>query len=174
MSHPSLLVQPLPGFSPAIGRLACMLTYARQTTLAAVAGLTQQQLDHLHDRRSNSIGALLSHIAAIEAYYQIAAFEARPPTPAEEERWGAALALGERGRSELRDQPLAYYMTLMEHVRAHTLAQLARRTDDWLEERAAWSTRPMNHHWMWFHVFEDEINHRGQIRWLRARLPQPA
>ena len=22
-----------------------------------------------------------------------------------------------------------------------------------------------------FHVAEDEINHRGQIRWLRARLP---
>jgi hypothetical protein len=23
----------------------------------------------------------------------------------------------------------------------------------------------------WFHVAEDEINHRGQIRWLRPRLP---
>jgi hypothetical protein len=26
-------------------------------------------------------------------------------------------------------------------------------------------------HWAWFHVAEDEINHRGQMRWLRARLP---
>jgi hypothetical protein len=23
---------------------------------------------------------------------------------------------------------------------------------------------------MWFHEFEDEINHRGQIRWLRKRI----
>jgi hypothetical protein len=30
---------------------------------------------------------------------------------------------------------------------------------------------PANNHFKWFHVFEDEINHRGQIRWLRARLP---
>jgi hypothetical protein len=29
----------------------------------------------------------------------------------------------------------------------------------------------MNAHWAWFHVAEDEISHRGQIRWLRARLP---
>ena len=30
----------------------------------------------------------------------------------------------------------------------------------------------INAHWAWFHVAEDEINHRGQMRWLRARLPQ--
>ena len=29
----------------------------------------------------------------------------------------------------------------------------------------------INAHWAWFHVAEEEINHRGQIRWLRARLP---
>ncbi|MET0646491.1 MAG: condensation domain-containing protein [Pyrinomonadaceae bacterium] len=29
----------------------------------------------------------------------------------------------------------------------------------------------LNAHWAWFHVAEDEINHRGQIRWLRAPLP---
>jgi hypothetical protein len=29
----------------------------------------------------------------------------------------------------------------------------------------------LNGHWVWFHVAEDEISHRGQIRWLRARLP---
>jgi hypothetical protein len=28
-----------------------MLTYARQTTLAAVNGLTRDQLDHLHDEK---------------------------------------------------------------------------------------------------------------------------
>ena len=30
----------------------------------------------------------------------------------------------------------------------------------------------INAHWAWFHVAEDEVNHRGQMRWLRARLPQ--
>jgi hypothetical protein len=32
----------------------------------------------------------------------------------------------------------------------------------------------MNAHWAWFHVAEDEINHRGQIRWLRSRLGSAA
>jgi len=32
----------------------------------------------------------------------------------------------------------------------------------------------MNAHWAWFHQAEDEINHRGQIRWLRSRLPVAA
>ena len=44
-------ILPLPGYTPTIGRLVAMLTYARQTTLAAVNGLTRDQLDHLHDEK---------------------------------------------------------------------------------------------------------------------------
>jgi uncharacterized damage-inducible protein DinB len=47
-----------------------MLLYARQTTLAAVEGLSIAELDHLQDDSSNSIGALLAHIAAVERWYQ--------------------------------------------------------------------------------------------------------
>jgi hypothetical protein len=45
----SLRIAPLPGFTPTIGRLVGMMTYARQTLLAAVAGLTRDELDRLHD-----------------------------------------------------------------------------------------------------------------------------
>ena len=31
---------------------------------------------------------------------------------------------------------------------------------------------PANHHWCWFHVFEDEISHRGQIRLIRQNSPK--
>lgn len=167
----SLLIQPLPGFSPQMGRLVGMLTYVRQTLSAAVQGLTERELDHLHDPQSNSLGALLAHIAAVEVYYQAVSFEQRPLNAQEQARWGAALELGARGRQELRDSPLAHYVTQLEQVRARTLEELARRDDAWLEERAALGREPVNHHWIWFHVFEDELNHRGQIRWLRARLP---
>jgi hypothetical protein len=70
MTHPSpLRIEPVSGYSSAIGRLVGMLTYARSTTLAAVAGLSTDQLDHLHDPASNSIGALLAHIGAVERSY---------------------------------------------------------------------------------------------------------
>jgi len=74
-----------------------MLSYARQTTLGAVEGLTSAQLDHLHDERSNSIGALLAHVAAVERGFQLVTFEEREPTAAEHDAWSPALTLGDRG-----------------------------------------------------------------------------
>ena len=54
-------------------------------------------------------------------------------------------------------------------ARRATLEGLAARDDAWLE-RTLRAAPALNAHWAWFHVAEDEINHRGQIRWLRARL----
>jgi uncharacterized damage-inducible protein DinB len=147
-----------------------MLTYARQTTLAAVNGLTGAQLDHLHDERSNSIGALLAHIATVERGYQLVTFEEREPTPAENDAWAAALTLGDTARRDIRGRELAFYVDALTQAREATLTALAARDDAWLE--ATLRIAPaLNAHWAWFHVAEDEINHRGQIRWLRARLP---
>lgn len=148
-----------------------MLSYARSTTLAAVEGLTLADLDHLHDAESNSIGALLAHIAAVERAYQVQTFEDRSLSPQEHELWSAALKLGANGRQFLRGKALEHYLDELMSVRQVTLAGLAARDDAWLES----SVRPaprINVHWAWFHVAEDEINHRGQIRWLRGRLPK--
>ena len=148
-----------------------MLTYARSTTVAAVEGLTLGELDHLHDARSNSVGALLAHITAVERSYQILTFEERLLSPHENALWAPALQLGARGRDSLRGYPLEHYLEELSVVRNATLDALAARDDGWLERAVTVASR-INAHWAWFHVAEDEINHRGQIRWLRARLPQ--
>jgi uncharacterized damage-inducible protein DinB len=166
-------IEPIAGYSPAIGRLVGMLTYARSTTLAAVDGLTIEQLDHVHDPDSNSIGALLAHIAAVERSYQVLTFEERLLTAQENERLTAALKLGADGRRILRGQSLEHYLSQLQSVRRDTLATLASRDDDWLD-RSVTQAPKINAHWAWFHVAEDEINHRGQIRWLRARLTRRA
>jgi uncharacterized damage-inducible protein DinB len=168
---PPYRILPLPGYTPTIGRLVAMLSYARQTTLQAVEGLTREQLDHVHDERSNSIGALLAHVAAVERGYQIITFEDREPTAAENDAASAALKLGDRARREIRGQDLQFYVQELRRVREVTLAALAARDDAWLETAALRIAPALNAHWAWFHVAEDEINHRGQIRWLRARLP---
>jgi uncharacterized damage-inducible protein DinB len=165
----SLRIEPLPGYAPNIGRLVGMLLYARHTTLAAVEGLSIAQLDHLQDESSNSIGALLAHIAVVERGYQVVTFEERPPSALEQAAWEPALTLGAEGRRLLRNQPLEHYLHELSEVRRLTLESLAARDDDWLERTLA-AAPAMNAHWAWFHVAEDEINHRGQIRWLRARL----
>jgi len=166
-----LRIEPIAGYTPTIGRLVGMLTYARSTTLAAVDGLTLSQLDHLHDAESNSIGALLAHIAAVERSYHVLTFEGRLLSPQEEGLWLPALKLGADGRRALRGHPLDHYLEELAAVRRNTLETFAGRDDAWLE-RAVGPAPRINAHWAWFHVAEDEINHRGQIRWLHSRLPK--
>lgn len=164
-----LRIEPLPGYTPTIGRLVCMLAYARQTLVASVEGLSREDLDHLHDATSNSIGALLAHAAAVERWYQVLTFEDREPSASEAAVWSAALELGDEGRRQLRGREPQFYVDELAGTRQVTLAALAGRDDAWLERPLA-AAPELNAHWAWFHVAEDEINHRGQIRWLRARL----
>jgi uncharacterized damage-inducible protein DinB len=166
-----LRIEPIPGYTPTIGRLVGMLAYARSTTIAAVNGLTLADLDHLHDAQSNSIGALLAHIIVLERAYQVMTFEDRPLSPDEDAQWSAALKLGAEGRRALRGRSLDDYLDELRSVRQVTLEGLAARDDAWLDRSVSPAPR-INMHWAWFHVAEDEINHRGQIRWLRARLPK--
>jgi uncharacterized damage-inducible protein DinB len=144
--------------------------YARSTTFVAVEGMTVEELDYLHDSQSNSIGALLAHIAAVERSYQVMTFEDRALSAEENARWSIALKLGADARRALRGYPLDHYLDDLKSVRQITLAGLAAKDDAWLE-RLVTPAPKINVHWAWFHAAEDEINHRGQIRWLRKRLP---
>lgn len=162
----------VPGFTPQIGRLVSMMNYVRQTTLWAVQGLTTAQLDYLPYEDGNSIGALLLHIAAVELGFQIETFDERKPNERESAEWGAAYELGDRARKEIRGNPLEFYIDRITAVRNRTLAELRERQDEWLTIERSWSGNPSNNYFIWFHVFEDEINHRGQIRILRKRLPK--
>ena len=165
------LIGYIPGFTPQIGRLVSMMNYARHTTFSAVAGLGVDELDYLHDTESNSIGALLFHIAAAEVGYQAATFYARDLNGEERDEWGAAIDLGERARREIRGHELEYYLSRLERVRAKTLEELGRCEDQWLEEQTSFgSGQKVNNYFKWFHVFGHELNHRGQIRWLRRCL----
>ena len=146
-----------------------MLMYARSTTIAAVEGLSVAELDYLHDAESNSIGALLAHIAAEERSYQVMTFEDRALSAEETDRWSVALKLGADARAVLRGYVLDHYLDELQSVRQVTLEGLAARDDEWLE-RAVTPAPKINVHWAWFHAAEDEINHRGQMRWLRKRL----
>lgn len=173
MPSPSYRLEPLPGYAPTVGRLVGILLYTRHTTLAAVEGLSMAQLDHLQDGSSNSIGALLAHIAVVERGYNCLTFEERRPSALEQAAWEPALTLGAEGRRLLRDKPLEHSVRELSEARRLTLEGLAARDDAWLE-RPLRAAPAMNAHWAWFHQAEDEISHRGQMRWLRARLGSAA
>ena len=168
-------IGPIPGHAPQVGTLVSMLNYNRYTVLNAVKGLSMKELDHLHDPAANTIGALLLHLAAIDRYYQVNTFEGQEELSAGDKKiWGPAMELGDEGRSAIKGHELAYYVTKLTEVRATTLRELKKRDDRWLAiVDAKWSKpdKPLNNHWKWFHVCEHEANHRGQIAWLKGRLP---
>lgn len=165
------LITDIPEYSPQISRLISMMNYARHTTIESTKGLSLDQLDYLLDSESNSIGALLSHFAAVEYLYQMGTFEGRDLSEEELSVWGPALNLGEEGREYIKGNELNYYIDQLNRVRLRTLELFKGVNDEWLnKEKQFWHDKPANYYFMWYHVFEDEINHRGQIRMIRKRL----
>lgn len=159
------------GYPDKIGELVSMLEHARAVTLWEIGGLTQQQLDHLKTRHSNSIGALLLHIAAIEKVHQVISFEKRDFTEEEMAYWGSAVNLGDEGRRDIKDRPLEFYLEELAEIRKETLKQLKTKDEAWLFEENTWPNGvSYNNYYLWFHVLEDEISHRGQIRMLKREM----
>ena len=168
------VIGPMEGYSPQVGTLVSMLNYNRMTIIQIVKGLTIPQLDFLLDGQSNSIGALLMHLAATEKYYQVNTFEGRQQFNADEKKiWNAASELGDAGRKQIKGKELSYYLDLLETGRKKTLEAFKQRDDKWLATiDPLWSKESkLNTYWKWFHVCEHEANHRGQISFLKSRLP---
>ena len=169
-----LVIGPQEGYTPQIGSLVSMLRYNRDTIIHTVKNLTMAQLDHLFDDKANTIGALIMHLGATDKFYQINTFEGRQEFNDDEKKeWGAAMELGDTGRKEIRGHDVQYYLDRIAAVREKTLAELKTKNDEWLLALdPVWSKRePVNTYWKWFHVCEHESNHRGQITWLKSRLP---
>lgn len=168
------VIGPMPGYSPHIGTLVSMLNYNRQTIINTVKMLTQAQLDYLHDPGANTIGALLLHLGATEKFYQVNTFEGRQSFNASEKKlWEAAMNLGDEGRRQIKGREVQYYLDRIAEVREQTLEAFKQKDDEWLlAVDPEWSKeRPLNTYWKWFHVCEHESNHRGQMTWLKSRLP---
>jgi uncharacterized damage-inducible protein DinB len=164
-------IKHMKGYDEKIGNLVSMLEHARSVTLKDVAGLTQKELDFLPDENSNSIGALLKHIAFVEYVHQIITFENRDLNEKELSKWAAAYELGEKARNEINNHPLEFYLEELSAIREKTLKLLTSKQDSWLYQEGKWSNGlAFNNYWFWYHVMEDEISHRGQIRVIKRQL----
>ncbi|WP_404346463.1 DinB family protein [Sutcliffiella horikoshii] len=158
-------------FSQKIGELVSMLEHTRAVTLDEVKDLSEDDLDYLVDEGSNTIGSLLLHIASIEFVHQVISFEHRDINEFELKQWKSALELGEAASKTINNNTVKYYIAELAKVREKTLSQLKGLNDDWLLEEKKWGNGvPYNNYYLWFHVFEDEINHRGQIRTIKRML----
>ncbi|WP_298418653.1 DinB family protein [uncultured Kordia sp.] len=158
-------------YTPQIGTLVSMLNNLSDRVEYHVKNLDQRELDHLHDEKANSIGALIMHLAAAEKIYQLYTFENRGFNDEERKFWGPALNLDDAGRETYKGHDVEYYLKIYREVRAITLKELKKRDDSWLEITNA--TRESNNHYYWFHVMEHQSSHLGQILFLKKRIPPP-
>ena len=168
------IIHPVEGYSPQIGILVSMLNWIRESVIRNVEGLTQTDLDFLMDPKANTIGALLSHLAATDTIYQDLTFNKLKEFSADnKKRWGVAMELGEEARKQIKGNNLDHYLSNMKEVREKTLAELKKRDDKWFQavDPAFFDNKPTNNFCKWFHVCEHEANHRGQIALIRKRIP---
>ncbi|WP_186577025.1 DinB family protein [Aquibacillus kalidii] len=159
------------GFTEKIGELVFQLEHVREVTIQEISDLKVQELDHLNYINDNSIGALLLHIAAIEKVHQLISFKERDFNKEEYSIWEAAIELGDKGRNQIHSLSVPHYIEKLQQVRADTLQHLKQKDDEWLMEKREWPNGiAYNNFYLWFHVLEDEINHRGQIRAIKRQL----
>lgn len=163
-------IGPLKGYTPQIGTLISMLDWISESVVRATKKLTVEQLDYLHDKDSNSIGALMLHVAATEVIYQDITFKNLSGfSNGNKDKWNVAMELGPDAQTKIKGNNHDYYVEAINSVRAKTKAEMKNRDDNWLlsGETKEWN---WNNYCKWFHVVEHFANHRGQITWYSKRL----
>lgn len=168
------IVGPKEGYTPEIGTLVSMMNWMRNTMLRPVYGMSQKDLDYLHDANSNSVGAMLMHLVATERFYQRNTFTGGKHYGIGREAdkmYDAASSLGDEGRKTFKGKELDYYLDKLSECREFSLKEMATYDDSWLEvvDTQFWGS-PTNNYCKWFHVAEHESNHNGQIKFLKSRL----
>lgn len=170
------LIGPQEGFSPQVGTLLSTMTMMRAWVVRSVENLTQAELDFQIDDQSNSIGAMLMHLAATEKYYQLNTFEDMAWGSWSKEikaEWDTPMGLGKKARKHIKGNDISYYLERLEAVRADTTAGFAERDDAWImKSEPFFNNSPTNNYCKWFHVCEHESNHNGQIKFIKKRLPK--
>lgn len=159
-------IEPPKGYTNDIGNMVSMLDNLKQRVERLVINLNQEQTDFLLDENANRIGAIIYHLAATEAYYQVYTFEKRGFNKEERAKWDVALNLGAKARNELKGKPISYYLDIYDEVRRKTKELLKTKDDKWFSKK----NRSMSNHWAWFHVMEHQANHMGQLALITKRL----
>lgn len=157
------------GYTSQIGIMVDMLEELKERITNDVRDLDLEDTDFLFDDKANSIGAMIMHLVATEAYTQVETLEERTWTEEEKLFWITAAGLGAESRDKLKGKPIKYYLDQWDSVRKKTLEGLKTKDDAWF---AASIDEGMNNHWAWFHILEHQANHMGQIALVKSRLPE--
>ena len=149
--------------------MVAMLEGLKHQITEEAQGLSQSETDFKFNEKANSIGALVMHLVATEAYYQIETLEGRQWTDEGKSLWGIGAGLNEESKSQLKEKRMRYYLDLWNQLCQKTLDVLKTKDDAWFASEIDEGT---NYHWAWYHVMEHQANHMGQIALVKNRRPK--
>lgn len=157
-----------------IDYLLGILEDARITTLQRIKGISQAELHWQYAEGWNTIGALLNHLEALENYLRIMYLENRRLTDTELKKFGPALKMGEYLPQLITDDSIDFYLNRLADSRKVLVEQIhGLSKEDFHKKRKGYDKENgCNLAWVFYHLAEDEIHHRGQISILRKLYKQ--
>ncbi|MDQ0200774.1 DinB family protein [Neobacillus ginsengisoli] len=169
MKRKKLLVVPLPGFEPEIGRWMWCLEDVRRTILERISGISQIALD-TKPAGGHSIGSLLYHISLIEAdwFYEdvlggVWNPKIRSLFPQEDRNNDNTL-------THIEGQDLGEHLHRLKSVRDELISHFrSMDLEDWRKPRIL-KVHDVTPEWVIYHLIEHESHHRGQIFQMLATL----
>jgi uncharacterized damage-inducible protein DinB len=161
----------MPDCEPEIGRLLWMLENTRQRTKRLVAALGDVDLDWAPTPRENSIGALLYHIAAIEAdWLYVEVLEQPDFTPEMISLFPEDVRTADGQLALARGYTLAQHLARLDAVRAEVLAAFETMPAEEFRRERELPDYVVTPEWVLHYLMQHEAGHRaeiGMLRWLR-------
>lgn len=164
---PIRAVAAVDGYGPVLAKWIWMFEDTRARTRAVLEGLAPAAVDWTGDGGRNSIGALLYHIAAIEADW-IFSDVLRQPFPPEVDALLPYSVRDDAGvLSGVRGEDLAQHLKRLDTIRHAVLAALRNLPDQELDHPRGVGDQHVTPEWVLHHLMQHEAEHRGQIGEIR-------
>jgi uncharacterized damage-inducible protein DinB len=162
-----------PGPEPEVGRWLAAMEDARRDTLRELDRVTPEMIDWRPDAPINSIGALLYHIALIEADWLLDDIQGRDALP----DWASELLpftdRDDDGRlTRVDGQPLHQHLDRLARIRTFLVDELRAMPPDELHAPRARPRYDVSPAWVLHHLLQHEAEHRSHIAWLRDTFPR--
>lgn len=154
---------------PEVGRWLAAMEDARRDTLRELDGVPEDLIDQRPPGEDNSIGALLYHVALIEADWLLDdIFELADPWPDE------LLPLADRDEKgrliQASDQTLRQHVNRLAAVRAMLIEKMKPMSAIEFDRPRARPDYDVTPAWVMHHLLQHEAEHRAQIVAIRDRL----
>ena len=165
-----LLVNPLPGYEPEIGRSLWALEDTRRRTKETLAGFPSSLIDWKATPDGSSLGTLLYHVAAIEMDWLYTEILEQSSFPPEVDSLLAYDVRDDQGRlTPVEGFTFESHLQRLDATREIFLTALQPMSLTEFRRLRAFERYEVTPEWVIHHLIQHEAQHRGQIEALHAQ-----